>query len=132
MKVLGRICIGLAVCALLGLVATFPLESSFASRAKKVQRVQIDAASSLFDEAGVPIGTPQEMIIDDPKAFLGKKDESGAELVSENYLQEKGIYPLQLQTVRFLMGNARIGLGIGAVAFAVAGLLLVRKRRITS
>lgn len=127
MRIFSYLCFFVAIVGILLAVATFPAESSFSSRARLVQRMRIDDASSLFGEEGTPIGSPQKLIIDDPKAFNGKKTADGAEIVDEGYLEKNQIYPLQMQTVSYVSGLARIG---GVTAFLVAGLvgLLARRR----
>lgn len=67
------------------------------------------------------------MIIDDPKAFIGQKDASGADLVSENYLKEKSIYPLQLQTVKFVLSNVRLASGV-SLGVSLVGIWFIRRR----
>ncbi|HMS57200.1 MAG TPA: hypothetical protein PKA27_17585 [Fimbriimonadaceae bacterium] len=117
----AKLLFGVAGLALLLGAATFFVEKSYADKAVLVQRVQIDsAASGLFGESEpTPIGSPQLMIIDDPKAFLTSGDPNGARLVDDAYLQEKGIYPLQLKTVEFTAGTVRLA------AFGIGGLLAV-------
>lgn len=126
MRIFSLFCFIVAIAGALLAIATFPTESSFASRAKLVQRMRIDDASALFGDEGTPIGSPQRMIIDDAKAFTGKKTEEGAEIVDEGYREKNKIYPLQLQTVSYLAGLARLG---GGAAFAIAGLVGFWARR---
>jgi hypothetical protein len=125
-KVLRKLGLIVAVLAAIALLASVPVLSSYESRAVLTQRVQVDdAAASLFGDGHRPVGSPQELVIDDPKAFVDGKGENGARLVSENYLQEKGIYPLQLRTVQFVGSLTRIGLAVALVV----GLLLVALTR---
>ncbi len=118
----------IAALAAITLVASFPVEAQYASKSKLVQRVQQDPGAELFGDAGTPIGSPQQMIIEDPKAYLGSKDEAGAELVSEGYLKENGIYPLQLQTVRYVVSNIRYA-GIAALLFSLLGFWLINRKQ---
>ncbi len=86
-------------------------------------------AAELFGDEGTPIGSPQMMIIDHPDAFLEGRTEEGALKVSERYLEEKGIYPLQLQTVRLFTGTARIAsLLAGALCALIWAFVVIRMR----
>lgn len=120
MRIFSLFCFIVAIAGALLAIATIPIESSFSSRAKLVQRMRIDDASALFGDEGTPVGSPQKLIIDDAKAFTGKKAEGGAEIVDEGYLEKNKIYPLQLQTVSYVAGLARLG---GGTAFLLAGLI---------
>ena len=117
--------LGLAL-AVLVYAGSRVIEDQLASRASLYQRVEVSAESQLFGEKGTPIGTPQEMIINDPKAIL-PGEEHGAKLVDEKYLREQGIYPLQLKTVRFFGHWSRIGAAVAA-GVCVLLLFLARKR----
>ena len=111
-----------------GFLGTFIVESSFAGKAQLVQRVQvIPEEENIFGDPPTPIGSPQLMIIEDQGAFVEGEGPNGARLVSESYLTEKGIYPLQLQTVNFLAGNARLGFGIAFVLCLLGAVLLGRR-----
>jgi hypothetical protein len=112
--------VGVALASAL-FVASFPIENSFASRAKLIQRVQPNEAAALFGEVGDKIGSPQKMIIDDAKAFLPTEGEDGVAYVDENYLKANGIYPLQLKTVTFFASRVRWGCGIAFVVLALLG-----------
>lgn len=120
------------IAAGLGLLAaaiSYPVESSYASRAKLVQRVRTDAADALFGGEATPVGSPQKLIIDDPKAFTGKKSAGGAALVDEAYLEKNGIYPLQLQTVSYVAGLVRLaGASVGVVG-VLAAIVVGRRAR---
>ena len=100
------------------------LEENYSKKALVVQRVKVDKdAGDLFggDAAHTPVGSPQELIIEDPKAFLDARGPEGTKLVDEDYLQENKIYPLQLKTVRVVSEYARYGF----VALALFGALLL-------
>lgn len=130
MRTLPKLFIFLSLMGALTAGASFVVEQQFASRAKLVQRVVPSDASDLFGDVGENIGSPQELIIDDPKAFLNKKSPEGAEYVNETYLKEKGIYPLQLQTVRFTASVVRMA---GFADLVVCGALaLILRRRLRS
>lgn len=113
-----------AVLALMALIASFPLRSNFAGRAKLALRIERNNADSLFGSAGTPLGEPQQYIVDDPKAYMEGKSEEGALLLDENYLKENGIYPLQLQTVDYVAATVRIASGVAFVVFGIGSLWL--------
>lgn len=104
-------------------------KQSFGARAVLVQRVQVDkAGEDLFgDSANTPIGSPQRLIIQDKEAFLPGEGPDGAKLVSQNYLDEKGIYPLQMQTVDFMTTVATVAGAVVGVILLVIGRFLGRK-----
>jgi hypothetical protein len=91
----------LAVVAMVAFIASFPIRSIYEGRARLAQRIEQNNADSLFGSAGTPLGEPQLYIVDDPKAYLEGRGDLGAARLDENYLKEKGIYPLQLQTVDY-------------------------------
>lgn len=117
-----------AVCGAL-LLTAFGLEASYASRAKLFQRVEPSAEAELFGEIGEKIGSPQLMIVDDPAAVLPERGEGGVALLDESYLREKGIYPLQLQTVRFVAYWVKLGSGVVGVLALVVGVFMLRRAR---
>jgi hypothetical protein len=128
MKFLRRLCQFLAAAALIGFLLTFVVYSRYASRAQLVQRIEYNETNALLlGEPGPPIGSPQRMIIDDPKAFLEGEGPGGARLVNDVYLRQQGIYPLQLQTVGFIAGLARLALA-GLLAVSLAGWWLTSRR----
>jgi hypothetical protein len=122
-----------AVLSAVTLIATWPFVSSYESKAVLAQRVERDeAAASLFGDADSfqEIGSPQMLIIEDKGAFLPGKSKSGAQMVDENYLKKKGLYPLQLKTVHFVGGLVRVGSGaVLAVSLALLAFLRLRSRR---
>lgn len=127
MKRLLWVVLFLSVVAFLG---SFGVVSSYASRAKLMQRAQVDdAAASLFgDSTPTKIGSPQLMIVDDPKAILPGKGDRGAELLNESYLKSSGKYPLQLKTVEFVASLSRIGAAVVAL-LSLAGIGFLSKRK---
>jgi hypothetical protein len=107
---------------------TYLVEGDYSRRAQLVQRVQRDETAELFGDPGTPIGSPQLLIIDDPKAIIeGRAEESGARLVDEGYLRKNEIYPLQMKTVSFIAGTVRLG-GIALAVLGLGGIALVRRR----
>ena len=127
MKLLTKLSLIAAVLAFLVALATVPVESSYASRAQLMQRMQKSAGDDLFGDQGTPIGSPQQFIVDDPKAILKEKGENGVTLLDENYLLEKKIHPLELQTVRYVSGLVRLASG-GAGVLLLLIFLAFRAR----
>lgn len=127
MRIAAIISAILAVLALVSIIVTFPVEGSFASKAKLIQRVEKNEGASLFGDEGTKIGSPQQMIIEDPKAFIGEPDAEGVYQVDDKYLKDNNIPPLQLKTVSFVLSMARMGLGVAALIFGVAAFFLFKK-----
>lgn len=123
MKVLGRLFLVLAALSAIGLVATWPVESSYASKAKPIQIVQ-KPTDDLFGDAPTPVGSAQVAVLDDPKAFLPGKSADGAFLADDAYLTAHHLRPLQVKTVNFIAGLARLGLGAATVGFGLLGWLI--------
>lgn len=120
--------IGVAVICGLGFVALPAIRESYSSRAVLTQRVQIDAAgASLFGDGATPIGSPQLMIIDAPKAIVGKPKD-GVRQVDDAYLQKNHIYPLQLKTVDYTIAWIQKLLAAGIVIGALIAVVLRRKK----
>jgi hypothetical protein len=112
-----------AVLSLVGLATLPSIRDSYKARAVLTQRVQVDkAGASLFGDGMTPIGSPQLIIIDDPKAVIGKPDsKDGIRQVDDAYLQSHGIYPLQLKTVDYTVHLAQMAL---IAAVIIGGLLI--------
>lgn len=123
LKVFGLLAL---VGGLIAVIGSFVVANSFESRAKLIQRVERNEGAELFGEAGTAIGSPQKLIIDDPKAFTGDKTPEGAEIVDEGYLKANNLYPLQLQTVTYAAEMTRYG---GIAAIALGGLALWAAKR---
>ena len=125
---LSRIGWVLLVTGVLVLLGSFPVRAHYAGQAQLIQRVETSDADDLFGGEGTPIGTPQRMIITDPKAFLEGETPEGARRVCENYLKANEIYPLQLKTVDVGVRVARLVAGMEAVTGLI--LVLVARRRL--
>jgi hypothetical protein len=113
------------VLCLVGLATAPSIRDSYKSRAVLTQRVQIDqAGATLFGDGTTPIGSPQLMIIDDPKAIVGQpKSKDGPRQVDDAYLKTHGIYPLQLKTVDYTLHLAQITLIAGVIVGLLAATL---------
>ncbi len=127
MKFLRALSLVVLVLSLLVFLGSFPVESSYSGKAQLIQRVRKDAGSDLFGDAGTPVGSPQELIIEDKGAFLPDKSPEGAAMVDEGYLEKNKIYPLQLKTVKYISGMSRLGSGI-AFLLSAAAFVFSRKR----
>jgi hypothetical protein len=100
------------------------------NRAVLAQRVEPHPKelAELLGEAGTPIGSPQRLIIFDERAFLEGTNPDGSRLVSEQYLTQNNIYPLQFKTVEFMRNAFMIGSGIAAVLLGLLWWRLSRPR----
>ncbi len=117
---LRPIFLGLAVFGVVVLIGSFVVSSVITQNAVLAQRIEIQEAgvAALFgaeNEVGKPIGSPQRLIISDPKAFLEKTGENGLRYVSDKYLKDNNIYPLQALTVEFFRNITAIIAGLGAM-----------------
>ncbi len=111
---------GLAITAVVVLTGSFVVSSIVTQNAVLAQRIEIREAgvAALFgaeNEVGKPIGSPQRLIISDPKAFLEKTGENGLRYVNDKYLKDNNIYPLQALTVEFFRNVTAIIAGLGAI-----------------
>ncbi len=119
----------ICVVGILGFVATFPLQSSYHDKAKLIQRIEKSSSADLFGDEGTPIGEPTELIIEDPKAFIGGPDAKGVYQVDEGYLKAHEIYPRQLKTIDFVVGILRIAFGAAAGFGGLLAYLIGRKSK---
>jgi hypothetical protein len=111
---------GLAIIGVIVLIGSFVVSSIITQNAVLAQRVEIQetGVAALFgteNEVGKPIGSPQRLIINDQKAFLEKTGENGLRYVSDKYLKDNNIYPLQALTVEFFRNITAIIAGLGAM-----------------
>lgn len=113
-----KISLVLAILSLLVLVATFPIHSNFASKAKLIQRIEKSSSADMFGDEGTPIGEPTQYVIDDPKAFIGEP-KNGVYQVDEGYLKQNNPHPLQLKTVDFFSSITQAVSGIAVVIFGL-------------
>lgn len=133
MRVWWMLAVVLAVFSAVGFLATFFVEGDFARRAVVYQRVERTAEAELFGEVGTEIGSPQALVIEGDEFLVrgadgeAMRDEDGVLLLDEKRLQEAGVYPLQLKSVREVAGLSRLGLGTGVVFFGVLGWWLWRR-----
>jgi hypothetical protein len=134
MQKLPSILLGLIVTAILVTISSFAIALYISRDAQLVQLVQPDEAgvTSLFaDSSGVPgtaIGSPQTMIISDPKAFLDGSGSNGEKYVNDAYLKANNIYPLQVKTVNFFRDSVAWIAGIGALLLTVFRWWLMRRK----
>jgi hypothetical protein len=130
---IARIARGLFGLALIVFALSWIVGFALESRAVLAQRVDPHSPelAALLGEAGTPIGSPQRLVLFDDRVFLEGQTPDGARLVSEKFLMENNIYPLQWKTVEFFRNAFAIASLIGAV---LMGLLARRfsKPRSTS
>lgn len=128
MKIIRKLSLFSVVLALIGLAAAFAVEASYASKGQVIQRIAPyePAVAEMLGEKGELVGSPQKLIITDRAAFLPGKSSSGAALVDDSYLKKQGIYPLQVKTVHYVAGLAKLGL---LAMLAIGGMMLVVVKR---
>ncbi|SMB80222.1 hypothetical protein [Deinococcus hopiensis] len=130
LRLLRRLAGTLAVLALLALPISVLVSGGMTQHAALVQRVEPSAnAEALFGGdggPGTPLGSPQRVIIRDEKAFLPGTGENGARFVSEAYLREHGLYPLQVKTVEFVRN---VVAAVSLAALLLFGALWMWARR---
>lgn len=126
LRILGIMASVLGVAGLLGSVIA---RQVYGSRAQLIQRVDpVDPnLAALTGDEHTPIGEPQILVINDPKAFLESTGPQGSRLVDDAYLKKQGIYPLQLKTVTFVTGLIMMASGISA-AIGIGMLLMMRRK----
>jgi hypothetical protein len=113
--------------AFLGFMFSFAMETSFSSRAQKVQVVRIDKTKhSPFGPVTIDVGDPAMLIVDDPKAFLKNKTATGLRMLDEEYVKQHGDGALQLNAMTSIIVLARAGCVLSILA-AGAGLFLIRR-----
>jgi hypothetical protein len=95
------------VLGIITIVASAILERDYRGKSKMIQRVQKSTSGELFGDGPTMIGSPMPMIIEDQAAFVGEP-QNGIYQVDEDYLKAKNIYPRQLKTVEFVLGNIRL------------------------
>lgn len=129
-----KLCRFLAVLALVVFVLSYPVVWLLTKDGQLIQRViPTDAATSaLFGETGpgTPFGEAGIYLINDPAAFLPGAGENGERYVSQTYLDQKGIYPLQTKTVWFFHFFVALVSGLGAVIFGVLWWFLNRRNTV--
>jgi hypothetical protein len=124
LKIFGFVIIAFSLFGIIGAQLT---QASFTKRAKVYQRIERTKEAELFGEVGTKIGSPQALIIDDQKAILPEKLEDGTPLISENYLKENNIYPLQLKTIKETTNLATMA-SIGALVIGTLFALFANKK----
>lgn len=114
-------------------VLTYPVAANYEDSAKLIQLVKPSAESALFGDAGEPVGSPQLIVTKIPleAVISGGDDSAGAPMVvDQTYLEKNHIYPVQLQTVQFVLQNVRLASWIAcSVLFFILMGVQFRKRR---
>ena len=118
-----------AILAALLLVVTLVASVWLSGRAERAQRIipHDEATAALLGEIGTPVGRVDEYIIFNRNAFLDGTADGGARLVSEPFLEENSVYPLQLKTVTFLRNV--ISMVSSAIFVVCGGVWLWLRRR---
>lgn len=127
-RFLNALCLVILGVSALSLAGSFIVRQNLAQKAQLIQRVRVSEEAALFGEVGDLIGPEQMLIIEDPSVFLNKSSISGAKLVDQNLLDQKGIYPLQLQSVDFVATSVR-WTSLAALLLSSAGLLLLKRAK---
>lgn len=129
MKFVKILSIIVTVLAAIAFIGTFAVDSWATSKSGEYQLVEPRTTEDLFGDGGVglEIGSPQVFVVLDEKAIYPSPEGDTKKYLNKTYLDEHNIYPLQLQTVKFSTGSARLASGI-ALVVGVAGLLFVRKK----
>jgi hypothetical protein len=109
------------------ILGSFLIREQMKASSDKYQLVRRTSQSELFGDVGEPIGSPQVYVVTDPQAVLPGTGADGVKLLDDDYLRQKGSYPLQMQTVDAIANYARLGGGLAVLGGAV-GLLLFRRR----
>ncbi len=111
---------GVSGLALIGLAITFIVQSSFESRAVKVQLVRIDPTQhSLFGPVTQDVGQPRLLVLAGPDVLLKNKTALGFPTMDVDYLKKHPGAGLDIEPVESAIQIARIGCILAA---AVAGL----------
>jgi hypothetical protein len=113
----------LAVLALVVCVGSFVAAAVISNGSGLMQLIQPEdaAVAGLFAEetsgepSGTKIGSPQVMVIRDQQAFLEGTGSQGERFVSQKYLDEHKIYPLQVKTIGFFRDTTAFFSGLAAL-----------------
>ncbi|MEQ1933206.1 MAG: hypothetical protein ABL962_04925 [Fimbriimonadaceae bacterium] len=123
MRVFAFFLLSLGLVAFLG---SFAVANRYESHAERFQLVKPSEGAALFGDAGEPIGKPMEYVIFDRSVVMADKTPEGLAQLDDTKMKQKGIYPLQLQTVRYVIGLTRWG---SVAVAALGGILLLWARR---
>lgn len=95
--------LGLAIVAMVLVIGSLIVSGVLTSNAVFAQRAEKLEAAELFGDTQqrVLIGSPQNFLALDAKAFMEGTGDQGAKLLNDTYLRENNIYPIQVKTVEF-------------------------------
>lgn len=114
--------------AVVAAIVTYPVIRHYEGKAQLVQLVEVTEEAALFGEPGEMIGSPQRLVIEVPEAaMIEGAGPQGSILVDKAYLDDRGIYPRQMQTITFIGGTVRTA-SVTAAFVLLAALLLIRWR----
>ncbi len=127
-----RFCGVMAVLALAVFVLSYPVVWWMTKDGQLVQLVIPEDADvvALRGETGpgTLVGKVGTYLIADPAAFLEGSGKTGERFVSQTYLEQKGIYPLQTKTVWFFHFFVVLFSGLGILIFGLPWWILGRLR----
>ena len=110
--------------ALLGLATTFIVQSSYESRAMKVQLVRIDATKhNPFGPVTQEIGQPKRLILRSADVLLKNKTALGTDTMDADYLKRHPGAGLDIEPVESAIQIARIGCILASLVAGVGALL---------
>ncbi len=125
----------LAALALVVLVLSYPVAWFIAKDGQLIQRVIPEDADvvALRGESGpgTLVGKAGVYLISDPAAFIKGEGAKGERYVSQTYLEQKGIYPLQTKTVWFFHFLVALISGLGLLIFGALWRFLGRRRAVS-
>lgn len=129
---LMRFALWLVLCmAFLGFAGSFGLESSYESRAEEVQIVRIDQTQhSRFGPVTIDVGEPVVIVLDDQAAVMKNKTATGLPMLDADAAARNGGAILRLDSVRSIVGLARLGCVLSAIVAAVGLVMMDRVRGI--
>lgn len=110
--------------ALLGLATTFIVQSSFESRAVKIQLVRIDATQvSRFGPVTQEVGQPKNLILSSADVLLKNKTSLGIPTMDVDYLRRHPGAGLDIEPVESAIQIARIGCLFASLVAGLGALL---------
>ncbi len=125
-----KIARALTVIAAITFVGAWVIGLALQGRSVLAQRVEPHSTelAAALGELGTPIGSPQALVIFDERAFIGAANPDGSRVVSERYLTQNNIYPLQWKTVEFVRNAVALASGVGLLICGLTWWQLARRR----
>jgi hypothetical protein len=127
MQFMRAVLAALFTLCLLGLVATFAIESSYTARAVRVQFVRIDATQhNPFGPVTKEVGQPIFIIAGSEKAFLKNRTALGLPTVDADNFEQHPELGIQLEPLQSSISIARVGCLIAAFLTGIGWGVLPR------